>query len=140
MTKTLLLITGKSGSGKSTLANFLAALIPARDVESVSADEFMTDPQGDYDFRPERLGICHTRCRHTVRVAMMQEKLLVIVHNTNTRAEHVDQYKRLADEYDYRFIDTVVLKHHDNDDVHGVPSDTKERQGMELLTRIGDLL
>lgn len=130
MAKELFLIGGVSGSGKSSLA---ATLAQPEDVVVAADDYFMVD--GEYCYNHDEIQLAHAWCFKVAEDAVKEGKR-VFVTNTFTSAIHTAPYHALACEYGYRVFDLVVLNTHGNDDVHGVPLETKIKQHENLVGRI----
>lgn len=128
---TLYLLRAVSGSGKTTLAKELEEYLP--DCVSLSADDFHYDEEGNYNFKFENLGMAHSWCQSSVKVAMQAEVHNIIVHNTNTTEKEIKPYLDLAEDYDYKVVSLVVENRHGNKNVHAVPDDvvTKQRKRLE---------
>lgn len=96
----LIIMRGVSGSGKSYRAKELAG----EDVDSIiSADQFFGDTVEEYvaQWSVKKLGIAHRNCQNRVRYRL-QNRLLTIVDNTNTRIAEMMPYFDMAVQYDYR--------------------------------------
>jgi predicted kinase len=125
--KNLIIIRGTSGSGKSSLANFLVNNSSC-DAVYYEADMFMENEQGQYEFKPEKLGYCHDKCVVAVESSMQSELPLIIVSNTSTKERDFKIYIELATKYGYKVTSLVVENRHGNKDSHNVPEETLKRQ------------
>lgn len=97
MPRKMYLLCGISGSGKSTFANSL--LLDNQFLIICSADHYMVNRQGLYEFNPDRLHFAHGSC---IRKA---EKCLdagfsVAIDNTNTKYRDIKDYISLAKKYE----------------------------------------
>ena len=125
--KILMILRGASGSGKSSLANFLVNNSKA-DAAYYEADLFMENAQGQYEFKPEKLGYCHNKCVAAVESSMVSELPLIIISNTSTKERDFKAYIELATKYGYKVTSLVVENRHGNKDSHNVPEETLKRQ------------
>jgi predicted kinase len=99
------ILRGISGSGKTTLTKRLrwAHDRPGEEPYSavvVSADTYMVDSNGKYDFDYLRLSECHNKCvrqylEHLATPVTGKDRL-IIVDNTNTTLHEVAPYAQLA--------------------------------------------
>jgi predicted kinase len=89
----LYIIRGAPGSGKTTLGLHLKAGGLVRHV--IAADDYMTGPDGEYLFQPERLKECHDRCKMDA-AAMLKSGESVAVCNTCIRIWEMQPYVNMA--------------------------------------------
>ena len=119
--KTLFLVRGVPGSGKSTLVKSL-------DAYAVAADDYHTDADGNYNWKPENSKAGHEWCQNRVREIMetCDETICsdIAVHNTFTQAWKMQPYFALAAEYGYRVTTLIVENRHGSKSIHNVPSET----------------
>ena len=85
----LIILQGAQGTGKSNLASRLSLRHPK--VRIVSADHYMVNSAGDYEFDRNRLAGCHQKCQNAAHSAL-KEGFSVIVDNCNARKEHIAPY------------------------------------------------
>lgn len=111
MAKTLYIIRGIPGAGKTTLGLKLTEYC-------VSADDFMINEQGEYEFLPTRLKECHNKCFNKVRCLLHQGKEVVAVANTFKAEWEYMRYIFLALAYGYTVIGIGVSS--GNKSVHGI--------------------
>lgn len=123
--KILYIIRGHSGSGKSTLADKLTPW-------HVSADMFMVDESGSYQYNKGHLSYCHAKCRHRTEEMMIIGRREIAVHNTFTRKWEYAPYLELAEQYGYTVQEIICRGNFQN--VHGVPDDVvrNQKQRIEL--------
>lgn len=76
---TLILFRGLPGSGKTTVAEFL--YWNDNMAKIYSADYYMTDSDGNYFFRPEKLRWAHETCQDNARQSMIERVPVILVHN-----------------------------------------------------------
>lgn len=163
----VVVLSGTSGSGKSTYARKLIlehlgiqvgdevslehilAVMPDDDprctISYVSADRwFMKD--GEYRFNPAELSQAHNSCFLAYISALLEEKELVIVDNTNTSEVEIAPYMLAAGAYDYEAeIITLTPGHTMNwvdyyaqcakRNAHGVGFETIKAQHKRLVNR-----
>lgn len=98
--KSFLILIGASGSGKSRLSKRISAKYPKTVV--CSTDDAMKNSEGAYEFLPERLLFAHGCTREKVRRSMESKVPIVVLDNTNTSAEHIEPYFRMAQKFGYR--------------------------------------
>lgn len=114
---TMFIIRGVSGSGKSSLAELLSAALNCNYWE---ADSYFMQG-GKYVFNPLELKAAHEWCYWQVsRDVRCGEP--VIVSNTFTREEDIQEYLDLANDFGYEVFSLVVENRHGGVSVHGVPS------------------
>jgi len=51
---------------------------------------------------------------------------IIFVHNTFVKETDINQYIKLAKEYNYSYVSLIVENRHGNFSVHNVPSETIE--------------
>jgi predicted kinase len=91
----VLIFSGLSGSGKTTLSNRFAGV-------TVSADDYMLNASGVYEFNFRRLPEAHARCFQVFMEHLRSGSHAVIgVANTNTTPEEVAPYFLGAKAYGY---------------------------------------
>lgn len=115
----LYIIRGLPGAGKTTLGNRLKACDLVRWV--VSADDFMTNSDGDYLFDPTRLSECHAKCLSVVKSRLASGES-VAVCNTFTRTWEVEPYVRTAKANGCSVF--VIRCEGAFQNIHGVPEST----------------
>lgn len=155
----VVVLSGLSGSGKSTYARNLIldhlgikvgdevtldqilAVMPDDDqrctISYCSADRyFMKD--GVYNFNPAELPAAHSSCILAYVSALLEEKELIIVDNTNTTAVELSPYMALAPAYDYE-VEIITLRCSlamaAERNVHGVSERGVEAQWVRLNSR-----
>lgn len=95
----VVILAGLSGSGKSTIARAISSNI-------FSADSFMVDQAGHYDFKVGRLAECHGKCFRAF-IEFLQvphskkngKRQIVVVDNTNTTRWEIAPYMLAAQAY-----------------------------------------
>ena len=154
--KELILIRGVSGSGKSTFAELVARLacqmhdhLKYKEIHNmakswwekinqvtVSADDYFTDTNGNYDFNPADLPKAHAYCQNIVDMSMKQAKIddergngsIILVHNTFTTEREMEPYFEMAKEFGYKVTTLIVENRHESNSIHNVPDYAIERQ------------
>ena len=147
MIQELILVRGISGSGKSTFAELVHKL--ARNLNDhtdelehiiVSADDYFTDTNGNYDFNPADLPKAHYYCQNIVYMAMKQAKIdeergigsIILVHNTFTQDWEMKPYFNLAKEHGFKVTTIIVENRHESNSIHNVPKDVINRQKIRF--------
>jgi adenylate kinase family enzyme len=126
--KTFIMIAGAPGSGKTTMAKELIAMFGTG--KHYEADQYFTDNNGKYIFRPELLSEAHQWCQTRAYESMLQSEPVVIVANCFTKQSQRVPYLRLARHYGYTVHFIHLTKHHNN--IHGVPDYVIERHIREF--------
>lgn len=111
--RTLILVRGLPGSGKTTFANAIAPIV-------LSADDYFTDKDGNYNFDPSKLKIAHKMCQDRAEV-YMQNPGVVAVANTFTREWEMKPYFELAEKYGFTVHTVIVENRHGSENIHNVP-------------------
>ena len=109
MSKTLYIIRGLPGSGKSTLGAKLATTTRMYNsftnswttTHSYAADDWFTDKEGNYNFKPDELTEAHEDCQARVHAAMMGQVGSISVCNTFTQFWEAEPYVKLCEQYGY---------------------------------------
>lgn len=136
----VVLPVGIPGSGKSTLAQKMAGLADATGQTHVicSTDDFFVEG-GVYKFNPGKLMEYHARNFQKFALALANRTDLVIVDNTNLRAEHREPYILLAKALGYEVEMPVVgefteeaCKEYAGRNVHGVPLEGLRRMAASV--------
>ena len=136
--KTVRIFVGITGAGKSTRASYAAeASERAGRVPVIcSADAFMRNASGAYEFKPQRIGECHNRCLRTFVEALQTDwPADVIVDNTNCSLAEVAPYIAVARAFGVEpTVEVVEMSVVDGyaRNVHGVPFATVEAMSNNL--------
>ena|ERR1044072_4340114 len=105
------ILRGMPGQGKSTFAQTLAKLHKNQlqhtrevtpDPVICSADQFMVNKQGEYEYDKDRLYECHKKAQEKFQQALRDEIPCVIVDNTNIRHKDYAFYKDKGIDYGYK--------------------------------------
>lgn len=120
MKKTLIIVRGIPGSGKTTFAELLGRAI-------CTADDYHTDRQGNYNWKPENIGKAHEWCKRKCRRFMKAGIDRVIVANTSTQLKEFQPYMHMAKRYGYRIFSIIVENYHGGVNSHNVPEETLEK-------------
>jgi len=92
---TVIIMRGLPGSGKTTMAAELAYLsqrVYGRPTRICSADEYLYNDQGEYEWSRERVAAAHNCCFDEFKEALDNNVFTVIVDNTNIRHDEYEQY------------------------------------------------
>ena len=120
MDKNLIIVRGIPGSGKTTFAELLGRAI-------CSADDWHTDKNGNYNWKPENVGKAHDWCKRKCRRFMKSGINPVLVVNTTTTDKELAPYMAMAKHYGYRTFSVIVENRHGGENTHGVPEETLEK-------------
>lgn len=135
--KTCIILRGLPGSGKSSFARFIRDSDPHRClVEIVSADDYFTDIEGNYNFEIGKLDEAHAWCAARAHAEFADNTDIVIIDNTNCRVEEFNWYKETAEEHGYQVFVVLVENHHGNKSIHAVPERTLVRREALLRNSI----
>lgn len=133
--KKLILLRGVSGAGKSTIANLFLSLMGRRCAVH-SADDFRVNADGEYEYNPDNNKYCHFACLEDTINSMIDEKELIIVHNTFTTEEQIEPYADEAKRRDYELVSLVVEKRHDSGNVHSTPKWAQVNQAFQIMNNL----
>lgn len=133
---------GLPGSGKSTFAKKLVeetAMLGGGATSCVCSTDDCFMVNGEYRFDGRKLGEYHGRNFQKFALALADAVDMVIVDNTNLRAEHREPYIRLARALGYEVIQPVIGDFTDDicqtyaeRNVHGVPLDALRRMASTV--------
>lgn len=118
--KTLFLVRGVPGCGKTTLVESLNVGL------RIAADDYHTDKDDNYNWKPENTKKAHQWCQDKVHEAMQSDNDIA-VHNTFTQYSEMEPYFKMAEEYGYRVTTLIVENRHGSKSVHNVPSETIQK-------------
>ena len=120
MEKNLIIVRGIPGSGKSTVARLFGRAI-------CTADDWHTDRNGNYNWKPENVGKAHDWCKRKCRRFMKKGIPTVIVANTSTQEKEFLPYIMMGKYYGYRVHTVIVENRHGGVNEHGVPEETLDK-------------
>jgi len=120
MNKTLIILRGLPGSGKTTLGY-------AMGVTPLAADDYFYDEEGNYNFDGSKLKIAHNWCKVRTEHQMEDGIGMIVVANTFTQEWEMDEYFKLAKQYDYQVHSVIVENRHGGINEHGVPDEKLEQ-------------
>jgi predicted kinase len=138
MKDTLTLLRGLPGAGKTTFANYIMYLAerdPAFPLTVISADDFFTDEDGNYNFNPGLLPSAHAECYERTRQALLQG-FDVIVTNTFTTEKELKPYLELAEVFGVQTHVLTVENWHGNSSIHNVPEQTIDKMEQRFVHRL----
>jgi predicted kinase len=131
----IVVLIGMPGSGKGFYAKSLVG-----DKIILSADDYFTDKNGNYNWTPEKAHLGHEDClrKFIYHITYYNSELsdfALVVDNTNLRLWDVSPYIRIAQAYGFvpqvKFMDTdIELAKSRN--THGVPDEVYERMQGDL--------
>lgn len=137
----LILFRALPGAGKTELANTIKDVSKTGKVELVSADDWMVDKSGKYDFDRSILKENHAKCRAQTEEHMQTGMQVVIVHNTFTTDWEMESYFELASSYGYKIRTVIIENRHGSENVHGVPAEhikrMEDRFTVHLTPNVG---
>ena len=129
MEKNLIIVRGIPGSGKTTFAELICDTV-------FSADDYHTDKDGNYNWKPENVGKAHEWCQSQTRAAMERGLPKICVANTSTIEKEMKPYRRLASKYGYKVFSIVVENRHGGTNVHDVPQETLEKMTKRFTIKL----
>ena len=113
------ILRGTPGSGKTTTAKAMIADTP--NWLHYEADQYHTDKDGNYNWKPENVRVAHQWCQSQVEQSL-KNGFDVIVSNTFTTKKEIQPYidicNRLNCEYE------IILCTGEYQNVHNVPEET----------------
>jgi predicted kinase len=119
--QTLLLFRGLPGAGKTTLAE---SLQKCTFCSICSADDYMINSNGDYEFNPGNLKSAHEQCRNKAIALIDRGDPLVIVANTFASRWEYQPYLDLAKSRCNLLVYSIIVENwHNSTNVHGVPDE-----------------
>ena len=138
MKQHLILLRGVPGSGKTTAAELMYAFDFRFNTALTSADDYMVDEDGNYDYDITKVGECHMKCQDQVRKLLNDDEYCrVIVHNTFCADWEMDAYYKIAEEIDdCKVYSMIVENRHGSKSIHDVPDDKIEMMKTKLMDNI----
>lgn len=142
--KKMFIMIAASGMGKSTYCNKL--LIDDPLLITCSADHYMVNKDGLYEFKPERLGFAHKTCQEKAD-KLLEAGFNVVIDNTNANWDSLKPYLNMAQKYscevefhiftpEQKVGQSVTLDDHCkflfNRNSHNVPMDAIMRQLLQV--------
>ena len=116
------------GAGKSFLSKNLQGLVGKKDCTICSSDDYFYDDKGNYNFNPELLYQNHNKCKLKFFNALGARVPLVIVANTNTKAQDFNYYIEKAKQFGYIVHSLIVENREGTVNSHSVPEETLKKQ------------
>jgi predicted kinase len=129
MEKNLIIVRGIPGSGKSTFARILGRAV-------CTADDFHTDRNGNYNWKPENVGRAHGWCQRKCERFLKAGIDRVIVANTSTTEDEIRPYIVMAKKYGYRVFSVIVENRHGGINEHNVPGATLEKMEKRFSIKL----
>ena len=124
----LFLIRGLPGAGKTSFAHSITPHV-------VSADDYFTDADGNYEFNLLLLSKAHEWCFHQVD-KLLSRGNTVAVANTFTREWEMENYFNLAKEYQIPVFAVIVENRHGSESIHDVPQDAIDRMRKRFQVKL----
>jgi uridine kinase len=134
-TKDLILLRGLPGSGKTTLGEVILQL-PNNQLKPLSADDYFTDKDGNYNFDFTKLKEAHNECQQRCANLMQHDVVKIVVSNTFTQEWEMKPYYEMAERYGYRVHSVIVENRHGNKNIHDVPEDKLEIMKNRFETKL----
>ena len=129
MDKVLIIVRGIPGSGKSSFAELLARAI-------CIADDFHTDRNGNYNWKPHNVGKAHDWCKRKCKRFMKAGIDRIVVANTSTQEKEFKPYMNMAKHYGYKVFTVVVENRHGGKNSHEVPAETIEKMSNRFEIKL----
>ena len=121
--KHLFLIRGVPGAGKSSLVQSLKV------DTAFSADDYHTDKDGNYNWKPENSKAGHSWCQTQTMNCMMVDYDIAVA-NTFTQEWEMAPYFKMAERYGYQVTTIIVENRHGSKSIHNVPEETESTLGQ----------
>lgn len=133
------IMSGIPGAGKST---WIKNQEWSNNCYIVSADHAFTDENGEYRFDVSKLELAHSSCLKSFIAACQHGFMtapVVVVDNTNLRAEEIAPYYAIARAYGYEVELVTILADPSvawQRNIHGVPLESVKRMNETLNRRM----
>lgn len=148
----VILVRGIPGAGKTTFVKNFTNLFYKdpnfsgdESICDFSADQYMVNSEGQYQFRPESLKDCHRACFNRFGQELFgeyqgQTSLLdvMMIHNTFTRLWEMSPYVSCCTNLRRRMI--VVRCEGNFDNIHGVPPEKVEEMRARMEPFEGEII
>lgn len=128
----MIILRGLPGSGKTAFANYLVYF---NNFVICTADDYFYDQQGNYNFDYSKISEAHKYSREKCEKAL-KEGRDVIVANTSVKEDEINEYIKLANQYNYRYFSLIVENRHGNENIHGVPDETIEKMKNKFSIKL----
>ena len=109
------------GSGKSELAKKFGSKAIC------TADDYHTDRNGKYNWKPENINKAHLWCQRKCRRFMKKGIQNIIIANTSTAERELKPYINLGKEFSYRIFSIITENRHGSENTHDVPEKTLDK-------------
>ena len=119
----IILLRGLPGSGKTTLGSAILKCLISDTPDVLSADDFFTDENGNYNFDSSKIKEAHNHCQLRCAEKMKNQISRIVLANTFTQEWEMKPYYEMAERYNYRIHSVIVENRHNNVNVHGVPEE-----------------
>ena len=139
----LILVRGVPGAGKTT---FMHDYFDDAGTGWFSADDFMVDENGDYDYDPKRVAECHKMCQDAVLEMYTGNEdgdytdghWTIVVANTFCSEWEMEAYIKMHEQYGNggKIYTIIVENRHGSKSIHDVPDDKIEMMKTKLMDSI----
>lgn len=133
MKKHLFILRGLPGNGKTTVAEMLSH---GNKNTICTADDFLINENGDYEFTPERSKNAHILNQDKCKKLMEHEQLFIIIANTNTTEYEMQPYIDMGENYEYMIHYIIVENRHNGLSSHEVPISTYNKMFSRFSIQI----
>ena len=133
---TVFIMRGIPGSGKSTLTKDIKNVSLQKNYQCrvLSADDFFTFSNGEYDFNPVFLKDAHEDCLRDFCNRITAGYFVIVVDNTNIDPQDFDHYVKIATAFGYKvnIVSLFVTPETGDRNIHKVPPETINRMYLKL--------
>jgi len=130
--KDLILVRGLPGAGKTTIAEMFIG--ETYGIEVCTDYWFEKNNGGEFD--PSLLDKAHSWTEEVVEYSMQQTLDPIVVHNTFTQPWEWEEYKHLAEEFNYRVHHLICEKRHNGESTSDVPKKKVDKMEARFQVRL----
>ena len=136
------ILVGISGSGKSTMALAMRSHYPGKPWAICSADHFMVNEKGEYEFIHAKLHLAHQACIRKYLDLLQRAEPRIVVDNTNCSLWELAPYVAIGHGFNATveiiiIHQAVAVAYYRN--VHGTPAGTIIHQYGKLQKLLNEL-